>query len=340
MALPPMISALSLGGMPEFMLQVLGSNALRQALYEAGLPPRFTDEREGYIPEQSLAKFIDRLDRDLGESNVGLLWANSLSVRDYGVWGDYVLSAPSLGAALRGAQRVMPFHSSVDRTTWRADVENLYYGYRFGLRHHAAYPAIAFSALGSMLSIFRHYLGDSFRPTCINCDFNPSARTDHAEEVFHCPVHWNTQNLEVGFSRQAYWQRQSDHGRVATMEDISRERNGYLPRSFSDVVVQVLRMKLDTDGISLDRIAESLDLGPRTVQRRLARENSSFRELVNRASIERAKELLNHGGFSVTTVAAELGYTSQSNFSRAFRNQVGLSPSEFALSRGTAVTAP
>ena len=75
MNIPPIISAKSLGTMPQFALQHLGSRALDRALERTGLPHRFIEARDGYIPEHLLAGFIDALSKATGEQSIGLCWA-------------------------------------------------------------------------------------------------------------------------------------------------------------------------------------------------------------------------------------------------------------------------
>ena len=154
MALPPMISAKALGAMPQFVLEVAGERRLAQALDAAELPFQFVDERAGYISEHSLATFVHEAARSAGQQNIGLLWSSYLTVADYGAWGEFVLSAQTLGAALHRASSVMPFHSSTDRAWLEMAGARLRYCYHFGLRSHRAYPDIGFSAIGVFLSIF------------------------------------------------------------------------------------------------------------------------------------------------------------------------------------------
>ena len=171
MALPAMISAKALGAMPQFVLEVAGEKRLTKALDAADLPFHFIEERSGYISVRSLATFVHEAARTAGQQNIGLLWSPHLTVADYGAWGSYVLSAPTLGNALNRASSVMPFHSSTDRAWLESNGTESRYCYHFELRSHRAYSDIGFSAIGVFLSVFRAYLGVGWRPSAILLDF-------------------------------------------------------------------------------------------------------------------------------------------------------------------------
>lgn len=85
---------------------------------------------------------------------------------------------------------------------------------------------------------------------------------------------------------------------------------------------------------SLAELAHLLNQSPRTLDRQLGREGSRFRELSKRIRHERACELL-QAGLGATQVAYQVGYRDAANFTRAFRREGGMSPSEFvaAISR-------
>ena len=90
-------------------------------------------------------------------------------------------------------------------------------------------------------------------------------------------------------------------------------------------------MQSEDGAIDLERVAQALKIGPRSRQRRLSGENTSFRALSNSVRIQRAQELLRLGQESITAIACRLGYSSSNNFSRAFEDHVGLAPSEYQL---------
>ncbi len=55
----PMISALTLSGMPEFIHSEIGARALRVAYDQTGLPIGVMDIEDAYIPEAAVAAFIE-----------------------------------------------------------------------------------------------------------------------------------------------------------------------------------------------------------------------------------------------------------------------------------------
>ena len=50
---------------------------------------------------------------------------------------------------------------------------------------------------------------------------------------------------------------------------------------------------------------------------------------LNRYRVNRGKTLLEQGGQSLTEIALEIGFSSSTYFSRVFRQEVGISPSEY-----------
>ena len=96
----------------------------------------------------------------------------------------------------------------------------------------------------------------------------------------------------------------------------------------SDWVLMMLR---ESDG-SLPRLGDLshvLHVTPRTLDRRLRRDGETFLELSKRARSERACSLLREGHLPVTQVAYQLGYRDSANFTRAFRRELGMTPSDY-----------
>lgn len=80
---------------------------------------------------------------------------------------------------------------------------------------------------------------------------------------------------------------------------------------------------------SMDEMAHTLNMSPRSLDRYLQREGAGYRALLQQVRHERAQRLLLNSGTSITQIALELGYTDAANFTRAFRKIEGVSPSVF-----------
>ncbi len=331
---PAMISSKALGAMPTFAANELGEKKTLRLLSDAGLLESFMTERHGFIPEYSLCAFIEGVSRALGEDRLGLLFAPYLTVADYGAWGDYVLSAPDLGTALKRAQQEMKLHSSTDRVEFVIFGNLVSYTYSFGLRSHSSYPDIAFSAVASMLSIPRHYLGQNWSPAKIEFDFPKSLCFGMAEEVFGCPVSFGGSCLRLLFDTSVLSTPGSLNHSIQfnTRHDIIRERSTP-PEDMLTSVNAVVELHVADGGASLERLAQAMGVGPRRLQRHLAKQGTGFREVLVKARMERAVELLMLKGSSVGTVSEALGYNEPGNFTRAFTQHFGASPTKYLKGR-------
>ena len=85
---------------------------------------------------------------------------------------------------------------------------------------------------------------------------------------------------------------------------------------------------------TLAELARLLNLSSRTLDRHLAREGSRFLEISKRIRHEKACVLLEAGEQSITQIAYQLGYKDGANFTRAFRRESGVSPSDYRRNPG------
>ncbi len=96
-----------------------------------------------------------------------------------------------------------------------------------------------------------------------------------------------------------------------------------------DQVIRVLRARVIFPDTSLEDVAEHLLMHPRTLNRRLQSEGTSFRELLSRARFEVARQLLAGTKMEVTDIGLALGYADPSGFTHAFQRWSGAAPSEW-----------
>lgn len=80
---------------------------------------------------------------------------------------------------------------------------------------------------------------------------------------------------------------------------------------------------------SIEQAAEMVGASVRTLQRQLALQGTSYSDLTERVRFDAARKLLLQSNAKASEIAQSVGYTSASNFSRAFRRTTGMSPSEY-----------
>lgn len=326
----PVISNHILHGMPAFVRHEIGDRALLRANRAAGFDIEMTEDRNCFIPHAAVVRFLKSAARAAGEPNLGILMAPVMNVANYGSFGRYVIGADTLGQAIERSISALRYHSTDDRMTVASVGDEIRYSYRFALAGCDGYDIVASAAVGVLLSVLRAYLPFDWRPLRVELDTGRPRRTELFEDVFQCPVHFDAPAVTIVMERyQLTVAPKSVSRSIVTIEDVARDRCGGAPRAMLDVVVEQIRAQVLTGNVSISGVAQSLDTSVRTLQRELNRAGTDFRSLATAARIQRATELLRHTKGSITRVSADLGYSSPTNFARAYRKATGWGPREF-----------
>lgn len=80
---------------------------------------------------------------------------------------------------------------------------------------------------------------------------------------------------------------------------------------------------------SLDEVARTLAMSPRSLRRKLDQEGTSFRKLLEEERRQLALQLLKNSAMKLDELAIHLGYTDTASFTRAFRRWMHCSPGEY-----------
>src|SRR5690606_26370300 len=94
-------------------------------------------------------------------------------------------------------------------------------------------------------------------------------------------------------------------------------------------VMDSLRQRVGKSGLSIDKIAEDINLSKRTLQRRLQSQQANFAQLRDTMRFHYAIKYLIDENMSVDTVSKALDFSDRTSFTNAFKRWTGLSPSVF-----------
>lgn len=100
-------------------------------------------------------------------------------------------------------------------------------------------------------------------------------------------------------------------------------------QNFIESIKIALTPYFRVEQLSIERAAEILNVGVRTLQRKFASEGITYRQLKESIQVDLAKSMLKNPLLTITWIATTLGYSHSTHFSRAFKNAVGISPSKY-----------
>lgn len=106
-------------------------------------------------------------------------------------------------------------------------------------------------------------------------------------------------------------------------------RNRTAGDSLAAAVFSLVLELLPSGVVSLDRVAQRMALGKRTLERRLSEEGYSFSEIVRDCRQDMAIHYLSNTPLPLTEVGLLLGYREVNSFYRAFKEWVGCTPQEY-----------
>jgi AraC-like DNA-binding protein len=96
-----------------------------------------------------------------------------------------------------------------------------------------------------------------------------------------------------------------------------------------EAIREAISHRLNNGRPTLGAVAGELNVSARTLQRRLSAAGWTYTDLVDDVHFARARLRMARADASLKAVAAELGFSEQSSFTRAFRRWIGFTPREY-----------
>jgi AraC-like DNA-binding protein len=182
-------------------------------------------------------------------------------------------------------------------------------------------------SLGVAQRVFRFLLGPDYRPVSVHLPHEALAQRRGYVRYFGAGV-------EFGAPAAGFTIRSSDLTRPLSGDRVMHEAlvahlEATTPSpgaGLSAPAAELIRRLLPTGTGNLAVVADRLSLHPRTLQRRLAEEGTSYETLVDDVRRRTAEAYLRDTDMTLGHLASELGYAEQSGLARAARRWFGVSP--------------
>lgn len=285
-------------------------------------------EAEGLMPFALAGALWEQAARACGLETLGLRIGERCGIMALGDWGRVLGCAPTLGAALEAAIQVSRRFNSGQRLWITRLGDEIWFQRSFSPSLRRGRRAVSDFALMMTLDAIRQAAGPGWRPSEIHLEGDPPGHAAELAALAEKRIFFGRPHMAVVFPRALLALRfgwgPASHPALTTAP---------VPASdFEGSVRQTVAALLRFGRTELPAAAEAAGMSVRSFQRRLAEAGLGFGALVDAARCEVAWRMLEDPGLRIVEVAAELGYSDSSNFTRAFRRWNGVSPREFRRS--------
>lgn len=184
-----------------------------------------------------------------------------------------------------------------------------------------------------LIGILNEVTGKHIMPVQVNFK-HKFTDNESFSNYFKCPVNFkasenaiifNTKELQVATIKADKFIHQF---LVERMEQEKSNLNRYEDLLTAEIN-KLLKESMPSGIPSIVQVGEYLGMSARTLKRRLADRNLSFRDLIQKNQRETATQLLSNTSQSIGEIAFLTGFSEQSAFNRAFKRWTGQAPNEY-----------
>ena len=303
---------------------------LERELQRARLPVLAMDDPDSFIPSRNYWNFIANVANREGIKDLGFLVGlhSGANAADPGL-AKQLARLPSLHQALERFCKIATTEISqvalwlepADRHTHR-----LHYRTSFG-REHPAYVHFQWYGLMATMAAIRLFAGKRWHPRQIGLGTTTKPGQNIRQYFPHARFHTGQEHCFIGLGNRLLGKPPQPD------EDLFQSSPRYKkikpPRDFIGTLKLALRSYLRDGAPDLELAADIANLSTRTLQRRLADAELTYRDLLAEIRYETAIDLMRNTDSTITDIATLLGYSDPSHFARAFRRMAGVSPRKY-----------
>jgi AraC-like DNA-binding protein len=159
----------------------------------------------------------------------------------------------------------------------------------------------------------------------LQCKFRYKARNlNEYQRIFKTDLQFNTGTNCLVFSKEDLNEPIIGHDEslYATFNNLVSQKQKQLKglQTMAERVAAVLLTKFNGHAVHIDIVASQFNMTARTFQRKLAEENTTYREITNQLRKQLAQELIVHSKNKKGDIASLLGFTDVRSFNRALNS--------------------
>jgi AraC-like DNA-binding protein len=300
-------------------------------LRAAGVREQDIGNYDAFIPFRAAIRAAESAAETTATPDFGRRLAQRQGIEILGPVGVAARTAATVADALAIFNTFMAAYSPVIsiQITPLADNERSFITVEFLLGGATRSPQTLELALGVSLGVFRLLMGTKYSALSVHLPHDPLTPRATYLDYFGCTPYFAERTS--GFTvRTADLSRPLNHDDVAHRAVVDYLSSiTPLGAGIVESVRAIVRQLLPTGAATLDVVADQFHLHPKTLQRRLADEDTTFATLVDQVRKETADRYLHTTGMSLSHLARELGYAEQSVLTRSCKRWFGSGPAAY-----------
>jgi AraC-like DNA-binding protein len=186
--------------------------------------------------------------------------------------------------------------------------------------------------LASIVKLCRTATNEHFHPLKVLMIRDDPGRADEYIRSFAAPVQFGADKDALYFDK-AELEMPVPGKCLQLARETDKILDRYLealePDKVTSEVKQLLLRLLPSGQASQQTVASRMNRSTSTLQRQLRAEGTNYREICDTTRKSLAEQYVRDGEYTLGEIAYQLGFTDQSNFSRAFKRWTGVAPGEF-----------
>ena len=298
---------------------------------EALLPAMVRQDPEALIPIHLAHGFLERSAKAAGLADLGFVVGQHMHVDSLGTFGRSLLRSLTLHDALGKIRAKFSLYSSAERVWWSQRGENVYLFHAYASQTGPGSRVARQCVLLLLRDLVRLAAGPAWQPDQL---LSPDAALDAEamRKAFQGADVRQSEFVGIVFPSR-FLSLPWNWSRILSLGGGEREDTAFESSApagdFAGSVKQVISALMKQGQCHLGQTARAAGMHPRALQRRLSETGEEYSDLLAEVRFERALRLIYDPNVKIIDVAGELGYSDSANFTRAFRQWTGVSPSDF-----------
>lgn len=296
----------------------------------AGIAPTSPQAR---IPLDKIRKLWDLCVEATGDETIGLKTGMRAKPAHFYAFGYSWMASSTLLDALQRLCRYIQVVSTASITLKLTETDDSYaLSSVFGDESTSPPPQGIDAGMAALLALCDAIAEQEVRPLRVELTCPPTVHADAYRKFLRAPV---TFNAEVGTFHfdKASVRAPLPHGTPDIAKATDKIAETYIesldPHKVASHVRQLLISLLPSGETDQELVSSRLNRSTSTLQRQLQAEGLTYREVLESTQRSLAETYLSEKKHSHAQIAYLLGFSEQSNFSRAFKRWTSLTPRQF-----------